>query len=194
MNRQNTCQVRDLAVCCVPKNASTALKYALLESQGIRPDSYRGNPHHHPALGRRLPEQARGFIVTFLRDPVDRAVSAWRNKLDRDTAPPSTAAMLEAGFRLRMSLDEFVEVLPAAMDLDGHTAPQHCFLPERVDFIGRVEALSDGWAFLRRRFPWLAPIRVLNASNPPAVPAEIRQRLEELYAEDLALWKSAGAP
>ena len=174
--------VRGLSLTLIPKNANTAMRVAVLEGIGVdRPEQRR-----HTALALGAPT---GFVATFFRDPVERAVSCWADKLCREAA--GTRGLCDHGFRVGMSFGEFVEHLTVARDGDVHTRAQHLLTPP-PDYAGRVERLAEDWERLRRRFGWLAPLRVRNAAPRPDVnPEPYRAAIRRLYREDVELWERA---
>lgn len=189
--RKNTANVRGLSLCCIPKNASTAIKYAILTGAGQDPAAVP-NYHSHPGLHLSKPWRATGYTAAFLRDPVARAVSNWFNKLHRnDHSNVSTRALVDKGFWVGMSLDEYIAHLPEALNLDAHTAHQWTYLAESMDWLGTVENIDDGWAWLQRKFPWLPALQVKNRTRLPAdfdVTDAQRARILEIYRRDHELW------
>jgi dermatan 4-sulfotransferase 1 len=95
------------------------------------------------------------FCFSFVRNPFDRLVSAYNNKLiENDTL---STAMQRMGLERHMPFRRFLEVVVATADadLDVHLLPQSSILC--IDgvpvpgFIGQMEAMADHWQLLRRR-------------------------------------------
>ncbi|QDL94412.1 sulfotransferase family protein (plasmid) [Paroceanicella profunda] len=108
---------------------------------------------------RRLLQPDSGFFrFCFVRNPYDRLLSAWLDKIvgDRPQALQVKAVLgLSANATREISFAEFVEVVaatPAAL-MDPHWRPQHlhnCVDVMDYHFIGRMERLEEGMAHVCR--------------------------------------------
>lgn len=189
---RNVVRWRGLALCCVPKCANTALKWAVLEAEGI-PVAARA--HRHPRLRLGHPEQAVGlYTAAFLRHPCARLVSLWADKIARD-AGPATRALEDAGFRVGMTFRAFAERAVARRYGDVHLRPQTDFLAPRMHFLGRVERLGEDWARLQQRFPALPDLGRHNVAAGDDwqryCRGDLRMAIERHYVADLAVWSEA---
>jgi hypothetical protein len=188
----NVARVLDLAICCVPKCANTAIKWALLDAQGVPLANRR---HRHAQLSLGAPEETAGYYTAaFLRYPAARLYSAWHDKIRQRNGPASRR--LEAmGFRIGMSFDAFVHAVIAQDCEDMHLRPQIDFLAPVMDFIGTVESIAYFWPKLQARFPWLPALTQENISANNAWRAhcgpELLAWINRHYAEDVARWSQA---
>jgi len=157
----------------IPKVACTSLKTAFAEILGLRPESAGEDPHreHYPSPVRI--EALQGvlypgfFTFGFVRNPWDRLVSCYRDKLanevggtTRFTIRPGVADCLAPfdAFEAGMSFDAFVAAVTSIPDTqaDAHFRSQYTFLVNRkgdiiADFVGRYERLSDDFRIVREK-------------------------------------------
>ncbi|PZQ14266.1 MAG: hypothetical protein DI565_12630 [Ancylobacter novellus] len=108
------------------------------------------------------------FCFAFVRNPFDRIVSCYGNKMLDEKA--LTEPMEKAGYRLNMSFADFVDLTVSIPDaeLDPHFMPQSemlLFNGQLVPrFVGHFEDLEGQWGRLKRR---LAKLHKVEA---PALP------------------------
>lgn len=187
-------RVRGLALVCIPKNANTSMKIALLWAQGIEPPEDAKALHSHPSLN--MGGETDGmYVAAFLRHPAARLVSCWQNKIMHD-AGESTRNLLRHGFRMGMEFSAFARIAVKVAEKDLHLRPQVDFLPDRLDFVGRVETLDADWSRLQRRFDWLLDLECANESVcgdwKPHCDAATLRLIKRRYARDLDRWKRQG--
>lgn len=159
---------------------------AFLQGLGVQnPDQ---GPHWNPALNRCEPNECPElYCAGFVRDPVARLASCWADKIARDkgTGTRGLERASKGHYRVGMSLDAFVELLPEYRDRDVHTRAQHLFLSDRMDFVGRVENIGVDWRRLVAHIPWLPPaLNRYNTTTHPKINQRLAARIQEIYAED----------
>jgi len=156
----------------IPKVACTSIKTVLAELVGVDLSETAGNPHEArwptppPASGAG-PMFPGLFAFAFVRNPWDRLVSCYRDKILGEvdgftyfTIRPGVAnclARFEA-FVAGMAFDEFVRAVASIPDedADAHFRSQHSFVTDddgrlAVDFIGRYERLAEDFGAVERR-------------------------------------------
>ena len=151
----------------VPKVANTSIKAVLCRllpekpNQGIKTTSDRfWRDYTHQQTELLSPGQARKlrsthFSFSFVRNPFDRLVAAYNNKVIEIEDPP--LPMQRMGICHGMSFEDFVDVLCKAPpeSFDVHLMPQSeilCAGEHLVPkFVGRMEQMNEHWKILRRR-------------------------------------------
>lgn len=195
-----------LVYTAVPKVANTSVKAALLAS--FRTDEeYTENAVHKDfvpylsARPERIDERYPDYLhFTFVRNPYDRLVSFWAQKIKPGTGV--TPRLEELGFRPYRGFAETAELACAVPDgeADPHFRSQTFvlvhdgrFMPQ---FVGRLETASDDWAVLRRliaaRGGWplqALPVRTTSEHRPAAEYYDDRlaARVADRYERDFAL-------
>lgn len=151
----------------IPKVANSSIKAALTRLLSKPPEeSYRttsdmmwrkGTNGETTMIEAHAAQQRRSshFIFTFVRNPFDRLVSAYNNKIIENTH--LSTAMRRMGLELNMPFQTFLEITcnTGDADLDVHLLPQSKILLHRNSlvprFIGRMETMEEDWTILRRR-------------------------------------------
>ena len=93
------------------------------------------------------------FSFSFVRNPFDRLIAAYNNKVIENEAPPQP--MQNMGITHGMSFEAFLDVLidTPLKKYDVHVLPQSqliCIGDQIVPkFVGRVEQIDEHWAELR---------------------------------------------
>ena len=157
----------DLLYGRVPKLANSSIKAVLCRLLKQKPIKsikttsdrfWRDCTHDQTEL--LTPNQARKlrsshFSFSFVRNPFDRLVAAYNNKVIEIDEPP--LPMRRMGISHNMSFEDFLGTLTETPidDYDVHLMPQHHILRsgERLvpKFIGRMEQMNDHWSILRKR-------------------------------------------
>jgi dermatan 4-sulfotransferase 1 len=151
----------------VPKVANSSVKAALTrlleqppnESYRTTADAlWRKGTHGETQMisaAEALERRSSHFCFSFVRNPFDRLVSAYNNKLIENDH--LSTAMQRMGLERQMPFGRFLEVIAstADADLDVHLLPQSTILCSGntpiPGFIGKMEAMADHWLRLRRR-------------------------------------------
>ena len=180
----NCVMVGDVAFLVPAKNASTSVLTALCWQTG-REDPGDGGIHGRglfPYLSFGDVNHGTCHLVGVVRDPLARALSAWRNKCF-GRMPGKMRAL---GFEAEMAWSAFVDAICEIPDgnADMHFRSQahdllEC-LSRPVAKLLRVESLAEDWADVERWLGWPAKgIPWRNRSNEvpaPAVTVTERQR------------------
>ncbi len=184
----------------VPKTAGSSMEAV----------AWIGDAGHRTAstLRRRMkPAQWESyFTFAFVRDPVDRFLSAYYHYVRRQAKPNEP--------RIYAELHRMIQQLHAEAGADGperlvmdlglefdlahlvnhinHFRPQSFFVDEDLDFIGRYEQLAADWRYVCQRagHPHVE-LRHRNAAQrdpETKLSAGAIGRLERLYTEDFERW------
>jgi len=151
----------------VPKVANSSVKAALTRLLEKPPEEnyrstadmlWRKGTHGETQMinaADALERRSSHFCFSFVRNPFDRLVSAYNNKLIENNH--ISTAMQRMGLALDMSFESFLEIVSdtADADLDVHLLPQTSILcigrTPVPRFIGKMEAMADHWQILGRR-------------------------------------------
>ena len=151
----------------VPKVANSSIKASLsrLLTQEPEPgfrttsDAFwsKGTHGETSMIDNHSARMCRGthFSFSFVRNPFDRLVSAYNNKiLELDDVPGPMQAM---GLSHGMAFSDFLECIAGTMDaaIDVHLRPQSsilCLDGQLIpSFIGRLETMETDWQRLETR-------------------------------------------
>ncbi|QNI90786.1 carbohydrate sulfotransferase [Synechococcus sp. BOUM118] len=180
----------------VPKVANSSIKSALCKflvqrpNGGIKTTADRfWREHTHGETQLLTPQQARRlrathFSFSFVRNPFDRLVASYNNKiLEIDDVPLPMKTM---GLRHGMAFDQFIEIVCKADpdQMDNHVRPQaEILLSDNKlvpKFVGRMEHMTDHWRRLRRRMK-LEGLPTLGAIPQKNVRREGRRDIRVLF-------------
>lgn len=200
----------------IPKVACTSIKTALAAILGISLRATGGDPHsvRWPTVEKSSshsgPLFPGLFTFAFVRNPWDRLVSCYRDKIRGEvdgytsfTIRPGAANCLARfdAFVPGMSFAEFVAAVASIRDeeADGHFRSQHTFVTDEegkigVDFLGRFERLAEDFRFFQERIglprnalPWLQKARHA-AGYTDFYDMETRQIVGERFRQDIEMF------
>lgn len=185
----------------VPKAANSSVRTALMTAVG-REDAVAAGVHRStrallwPAPAFFAQDRSDWFVFTVVRDPVARALSAWRNKLiepDEIFRP-----LRRMGVTERLSFEDFCAVCRdwPAWALNDHFMPQSLYLSQVLDRpelqVLHVETLAQDWPRVRDalRTGGAHPQEALGRHNAarqavdPDLTQEARRLLRQIYKKD----------
>lgn len=151
----------------VPKVANSSIKASLCRllrqppERGLRSTSdsfWRQHTHGETTMltggeARRL--GLSHFCFSFVRNPFDRVVSAYNNKIIEN--PNLSSSMTRMGLKHGMAFSDFLHCICDTADgqLDVHLLPQASILCASgrpvPHFIGHLEAMAPHWRILQQR-------------------------------------------
>lgn len=191
----------------IPKVANSSIKWCLIDSLNMNIKSGR----EHSCWNRVDLAKANDLVlnkgyVSFVvvRNPFDRFVSCWRQKVASKDAGKGLLNT-NSRFKQGMSLEDFAEVA-LSYDHDqanNHYKPQYKFItyanhPIYTHLI-RFEDLSDGWDNFRESIKEtnnliLNPLPHKNKSDNDngyreLIKPDLREKLEKYYEKDLEILK-----
>lgn len=119
-----------------PKTGSSSLNFLFKKEGIITKGVYLSNPK---------------FSFSFVRNPYDRLLSCWKNKIDKNTIAQNASSFCQVLSRERVSFKSFVQIITECEDLlyktDRHWTPYtHLFKSckeKKLDFIGKYENLQE---------------------------------------------------
>lgn len=173
----------------IPKNATTSIVTLLHGLEGETVERA-----HDIARRRQVPFDPFGPpAVTVFRDPWERFVSTWRNKVYRPHRPDTGLIRVE-GARAGMGLTEFAEwVLEREIwrFRDRHIGPQHLALPKNdvsITFL-RHDHLAADWRYFRMEELYGSlPIRNTSQHVEGDDVCDLEGEIRRAYALDQVLW------
>ncbi len=179
-----------LGYVAIPKAASTSIKAALFSLNWDTSEAIHQRSERH----RMSIKQARGkgiFLFTVVRNPFDRAVSIWRNRVHEPARFTRLNRFFPVGIEFAAFADLLAEIGP---DADLHTMAQATILMQpggllAVDMICRFERLERDWAALQAVYG-LPALPLYNPSRQVVLGvygAAERLKIKRVYAADVAL-------
>ncbi len=159
---------RKLAYISTSKVACTSIKTAMMQPYNIHDDVHSAWPHIYK--GHLNNEHQDFFKFSFVRNPFDRLVSGYRNKI---IAVPQQQREYFATIPKGISFSEFVAEVVKQPDclINGHFQSQFSKLYRDgkllVDYLGRFENLAEDWLSIAKRFDFdpKLPHKMKSAKN-----------------------------
>lgn len=183
----------------IPKAACTSIITALLPLTGRTFDE-KYNVHKSQSFEVHGFDRCKHlfdegwFIFTVVRNPIDRALSAWRDKCGASESFPSRMKLM--GINKGDTLDQFVSAIERwpEKSLDDHIMPQTLLLRDAEDWpvkVFKFEHFDQDWPIIAQGIAAkcgieLAQLPKRNTSKrPEKAPApDIVERLSKIYDED----------
>ena len=186
-----------VAFTCIGKAANSSIKAAVLNTMGgVDPEvSVHFDDRIYYVANGYLVHQKDYPVVAFVRHPVDRLVSFWKDKI----AYREHCKFEHLGFRPGMSFDAAVDVVVRLDDdlHESHISSQVSLLSHRgyvvPNRVYRFEELNDRWSevqALAQRVP-LCDLPHFNRSTKvpsPAVSDQTLAAIQERYAQDFKVF------
>lgn len=185
-----------------PKVACTSLKLMMERINRGDPDLIMKVHHDRefptlkqigwPKVKALLAEGVYGF--TFVRDPVRRAVSGYRDKMAVARFRSEINEVLGRDPDETIRFDQFLDALEQQepQDMNPHWRPQHLVLMMdaiEYDYIGRLERISEDLDHIRQA-SGLPKVDIEHRNQARTdrpevdITPERRSRIEKIYAED----------
>ncbi|AOW99799.1 MAG: sulfotransferase family protein [Moorea sp. SIOASIH] len=191
----------------VPKVASTSILYAIGKAYQVEFQHFIHNdPFWHIERDRLNPQQQEFYKFAFVRNPFDRLVSCYKNKLIQvrhQTKFNPGRYLFEGYIPLDATFDEFVKIITKIPDYlaEKHFKSQYAILSHGgkllPDWIGRFETLADSWAEIAQKYGFEQDLPKLTSTEhlkntPPDYRAYYTKELAEMvsrrYRKDLVLF------
>lgn len=210
VNRYAYFEVAKAACSTVKRRLMPLVARGLPDTKTVHPTVYESafvKPFQLPnPMMRRVLAGDRFLRFTFLREPTERFVSGYLDKIVRDT--PQKARFVQRHYPdlepgAEITLEMFLSAVETETDprqIDKHWRAQHdlLFQPEQAfDFIGTVDRLEDGWSELSERIPAIAQTArenvVWHATSAASrvtetLNADQKRRVETLMERDFELY------
>jgi hypothetical protein len=203
----------------IPKVACSSIMSAFVDALGIdfpadewKPEVFQTHKwdhlfdRHAVVIESSLPPPYnRYWSFAFVRNPWDRLVSCYAEKIRPDGDPENfvngvSRVLLPFGvFRPGMSFDDFARAVAEIPDSEAepHFMSQHRFITRRsgaltVDFVGRFERLNEDFATIQQRISQPLALGHLLKSRRGDYKGYyyggLRKVVAARYAEDIALF------
>ena len=179
----------------IPKVACTSMKTCVAKACGLpskKPhDLFYTSSHFFCVVkGNKKvsnPNKGNKFRFAFVRNPFDRLVSCWADKVvskNSDKYVPS--------FPKNIPFNEFVNYVISIPPLkaDVHVRPQYNFLNmKKIDFLGRFETIDKDWKTVCSKLGIESPLPHRKKSNHPHYSTfytdDLREKVSLYYKKDL---------
>lgn len=124
----------------VPKAGSTTIRTTWFEDAWPA----RKGPCKYSVL-EPYNDKKQYFTFTFVRNPFDRMVSTWKHFISK---PYHIQQLKSSGADIAkcQSFEGFLEMCDGHQN--HHWQPQHVFIPDDVNFIGKIESFEEDFNFV----------------------------------------------
>lgn len=184
----------------MPKCACTSIKIAVGKMRfGPRLQAPKSVHHivNYPALFGGVvrdydPILDSIFKFTFVRDPIQRTYSFYKNKIAEYDAAVSPF-YFKLGFNKEDSFDTFVDKLISIDQnkLEEHLKPQIEFVFDedgfKVDYIGKIENIEDDWNYIKKISGFDIDLGITNKTKDKSktvISMEVEQKIINYYKKD----------
>lgn len=150
----------------------------------------------HAVIRRDL--KGKYFLFAFVRNPLSRAWSVYKNKVNNPNVADKKHVLSNSGFYAGMDFTEFIEVLAELPDdiTDRHLRSQSWFLCDAQgllpDFIGKLENFDADWKYISDKYTLPQPPHRNKTDSSVKLsdicPRESINKLIERYADDIELF------
>jgi hypothetical protein len=135
--------------------------------------------------------------VAVIRDPLERAISNWKNKMwDQADNGRQREKWKTLGFTVRSTFEEYLDQLQPVLMKDGHIKPQVNHLPLQVDYMLNMGEMKEQWSQLQSIYPWLPDLPMRNVTQyekenlSDYLTESSEKLLRQIYAKDFSLYES----
>lgn len=198
----------------IPKVGCSTIKACIAKSEGR--ELINGDPHDTPFALTTIDESVvlECFKFAFIRHPIDRLYSCWKDKIcerldlrrpavtGEDAGELSPAFARFKGLYRNMPFEEFANYVSRVPDehADDHFISQYVYITSSegqiIPTCARFEDLHQVWPNIASQAGLQAELGHYQrtTSRPrPILPVDLERRLERRYAVDLELWHQIGA-
>lgn len=140
------------------------------------------------------------FIFAFVRNPYDRLLSAYKNKVLQPVEAGGKNIFINHGITLGMALEEFIDIVCGIPDekIDRHLRSQSWFLTFNgkliPHYIGHLESFSNDWNELSVKFDLPVP-ECRNSTSSiekdiyfEGLSTEIKMKIWKRYQQDFLMF------
>jgi len=144
------------------------------------------------------PNLSSYFKFTFVRDPVDRFISFYRDKILTSKDEFTWRFLSNSGFHVGMSMEETLSAMSllSPENYDPHFVPQTTFLFDgdrlSVDFIGRIERGRADWERIINLSGFHFPVPFLNVQEKESdlrsnMSEAVLRQIKKFYVKDFEI-------
>lgn len=155
--------------------------------------------HYSTTTKKLLNHRARPFLFSFVRNPLSRLYSCYRDKVVNAASLRDQCTLSDYGIHFGMTFNQFVARVAELPDdqSDQHFRSQHKFVTYQetlvVDYLGKFENFENDWAYIGSRYGISLPSRTRRVSGPSVAAVElpldfaVATRALKRYEEDIEL-------